>query len=365
MECRKCHKPLEPDWSVCPYCATPVTKKPRSQKRGNGLGAVYKRGNTWTVRITSSVSVVDGKVKQVRPSKGGFKTKADAVLYLSELAKGTKPKVPTLQSYYDTYSDGKMSKLSESKQTAYRIAFDRLKPLHHRAIDTITIGELQDILNDTCPTYYPARDLRVLLNHLYKLAAVDGNANPNLPSLLELPPLNEEEREPFTQEEQRLLWAAYDGGLVDAAIPLVMIYTGMMTGEMRRLTKGMIDWEKREIREVGLKTKVRKAQSVLLPEIILPVLADLVDRSDDDLVLPISENDFYERYYAALAAAGITRHLTPYSCRHTAATALAIDEAVAPQTVQRLMRWASTRMMDRYVHPSDEDSRTAINRRSR
>ena len=64
-------------------------------------------------------------------------------------------------------------------------------------------------------------------------------------------------------------------------------------------------------------------------------------------------------YYAALDAAGCKRR-EPYCCRHTTATALAIDENVAPQTVQRIMRWASTRMLDRYAHPDDAHALEAI-----
>ena len=63
-----------------------------------------------------------------------------------------------------------------------------------------------------------------------------------------------------------------------------------------------------------------------------------------------------------LSTEDIKRHLTPYSCRHTTATVLAIHENVAPQTLQRIMRWKSTRMMDRYVTPSDTDARKAVNK---
>ena len=63
-----------------------------------------------------------------------------------------------------------------------------------------------------------------------------------------------------------------------------------------------------------------------------------------------------------LSTDDIKRHLTPYSCRHTTATVLAIHENVAPQTLQRIMRWKSTRMMDRYVTPSDTDARKAVNK---
>lgn len=75
----------------------------------------------------------------------------------------------------------------------------------------------------------------------------------------------------------------------------------------------------------------------------------------------MNEEDFYAMYYQALTDAGVTRHLTPYSCRHTTATALAVSAGIAPQTVQRIMRWSSTKMMDRYVHPDDEDAREALN----
>ena len=52
--------------------------------------------------------------------------------------------------------------------------------------------------------------------------------------------------------------------------------------------------------------------------------------------------------------------MEPYCCRHTTATALAIDRQIAPQTVQRIMRWSSTRMLDRYAHPDEDAILTAL-----
>ena len=112
---------------------------------------------------------------------------------------------------------------------------------------------------------------------------------------------------------------------------------------------------------VGLKTETRKKKAVLLPDDIVPVLEDIIQQKDG-LLFDMSENKFYEIYYQALKDAGISRHLTPYSCRHTTATVLAVHENVAPQTLQRIMRWKSTKMMDRYVTPSDQDARKAVNK---
>ncbi len=99
-----------------------------------------------------------------------------------------------------------------------------------------------------------------------------------------------------------------------------------------------------------------------MPDDIIPVLDDVISRADNDLLFDMHKETFYKRFYQALTDAGIKRKLSPYSCRHTTATVLAVHENVAPQTLQRVMRWKSTRMMDRYVTPSDQDARTAVNR---
>ena len=227
----------------------------------------------------------------------------------------------------------------------------------------LTINDLQELVNSSCSSYYPARDVRSLLNALFRLAAADDReVNPVLPSLLQLPKMEEAQVEPFTEEEQLKLWYSYEAGRWNAALPLIMIYTGMMTGEMRQLRKDMINLEEKEISGAGLKTKERKKKAILLPDDILPVLEDVISRSPTDQLFPMKDDNFYRLYYAALADAGITRHLTPYSCRHTTATVLAVHENVAPQTLQRVMRWKSTRMMDRYVTPTDTDARKAVNK---
>ena len=62
----------------------------------------------------------------------------------------------------------------------------------------------------------------------------------------------------------------------------------------------------------------------------------------------------------ALEAAGC-RRLEPYCCRHSTATRLAITENIAPQTIQRIMRWSTSRMLDRYTHPDTSDIHDAAN----
>jgi integrase len=329
-----------------------------STKRANGQGSVYKRGHYWTAQVTIGHYETGGpKYKR----KGGFRTKTEALEAIPGLKdQATAKPVPTVSYYYRAFCKGKGATISEDKQDAYRIAYNKLEPIHTTPVSELTVPQLQELVSSTCKSYYPARDVRALLNHIFRMAAADGNANPSVPGLIELPRLKETHREAFTDDEQKLLWAAWEAGKAGAEVPLIMIYTGMMTGEMRRLEASMIDLEKMEITGVGLKTKERRSKSVLIPEAIVPILQDLISQHPEGRIYTMSEEDFYTLYYSALAQAGVTRHLTPYSCRHTTATALAISAGVAPQTVQRIMRWSSTKMMDRYVHPDDNAARKAL-----
>lgn len=337
-------------------------KDRKTKSRGNGQGTAYKRGTTWTARVVLGWKLGGDPVHKIPiyKTKGGFKLKKDALKYCEALLSGReKEKVaPTVGHYWEAYKSGEMEKLSESKKTAYKIAWSKMRSIQYTHIDALSVADIRKLVNEKAQTYYPARDMKVLLGHLFDLAGADGWVNRDLPDYIILPELNEKERQPFNDIEQASLWKAYESGCKNAAIPLIMIYTGMMTGEMRRLRADMIDYDKKQIIGVGLKTKVRKETAVYLTSTIIPVLQDVSD-GKEGLLWPCSENDFYQMYYDALSVAGC-RKLTPYSCRHTTATALAVTENIAPQTVKKIMRWSTTKMLDRYAHPDDADAAAAV-----
>ena len=338
-------------------------------KRPNGTGNVYKPTgrNTWTARVVDHWEKSEGSVSGIKPvwkTKGGFRSKKDAINYLpiiiAQAPKATKKTAPTLESYWASYETNDLPKLSKSKQTAYRIAWNRLEGIHNYPVDMITVGILRDTVSAASDSYYPARDCKVLLSHLFKLAGADGWASKDLPSYIVLPDLEEKEREVFSLEEQEALWHVYESGNIDACIPLAMIYTGMMPGELYDLKTENIDLESGKIEGAGKKTKVRKASPIYIPKDVVPVFQDLISAAQPSgYLFKRMEDVWRHRYYAALEAAGC-RKLEPYCCRHSMATRLAITEGIAPQTVQRIMRWSSTKMLDRYAHPDSEDVKTAV-----
>lgn len=375
MLCPKCKALSADDAIYCARCGKKLTaqKKSRVKSRGNGTGTAFKRGTTWTAQIVVGyrelppfdLSNPENRRQRVpvKRTKSGFSTKAEALAYCPTLkANGlARPQgTPTLEYYWKSYSRNEFAALSDSKQTAYSIAWNKLSKLHNIPVDELTVTDLRETVTAQCKTYYPAKDCRTVLTYLFRLAAADGNANKDLPSYIQLPALKEKEREPFSDTEQTALWHLYESGDMRAAIPLLMIYTGMMPGEAFDLTVSQIHMTDRQIVGAGKKTKVRRETPITISATIIPVLEDLIAHArPSGRIFQTSEDKWRADYYEALRAAGC-RPLQPYSCRHTTATALAITEGIAPQTIKKVMRWSTTKMLDRYAHPDKTDVLAAV-----
>lgn len=334
--------------------------------RANGTGSVYydSRAKRWIAQIVVGKHYTEDMKIRFEYKRKYFAKRTDALKAVGKLneEKQTRPDF-TVAYYYKAFEDGKYTTFSEQNQCACRIAYNRLKSLWSVPVKDLTISDLQAAISASCASYHTARHIRSLLNYIFRLAAADDRSiNPVLPSLVELPKMEEKQVEPMTEDEVIKIWMQYEAGNMEAAPLLIMIYTGMMPGEIRKLTKSMIHLEDCEIVGVGLKTKERKKRSVLLPDDIIPVLEDVIEKSETDQLFDMDKDRFKRLFNRVMKKAGITRHLTPYSCRHTTATVLAVTANIAPQTLQRIMRWKSTRMMDRYVTPSDQDAIKAVNK---
>lgn len=338
--------------------------------RGNGQGCAYKsqNGKSWIAQAVIGYRASkkeNGQPVPIKRKKSGFATKKDALAYIPVLLAGgiVKPKIaPRLSHYWQLYSENKLTKIGKSKQCAYRTAWKKLKPIHDIRIDTLTVDTLQKTVSEAADTYYPQKDCKTVLTRLFELAGADGFVQKDLPSYIELTTLNESEQIPFSRAEQQALWKLYETGDLNACIPLLMIYTGIMPGEAQLLKVEHIDLKNKTMFGMNLKTKVRKKTPVVLADCILPVVEDLISHAQKNgYIWPKNEPKWYEHYYMALERAEC-RKLPPYSCRHTTATALAVDAKIAPQTIKRVMRWSTAKMLDRYAHPEMEDALNAVNK---
>lgn len=369
MICVKCKREV-PDGPFCSQCGAKQERKPRSApRRPNGTGGAYKRGKTWTGRAAGysyTVKQPDGTVQVVRkrPTKGGFKTRTEALTWANTYAETVTATSPTLATLWEGYSTGELRKLSTDKQAAYRKARERLEPLMGRKIETLTIKDLQDCVDRAATSHYTARDCKTVLSKLYQRAMAERKAEVNLARFVVLPELEEQEAEAFTEAEVSALWRAYDGGNVFVGYILLMIYTGMMPGELLACKKSMIDFEKCEIWGCGKKTAKRKKEiPIVFPSFLAPLLEVLMVQDSKnshaihDKLLQLNKWDFYARYHETLQALGV-RDLPPYSCRHTYGTE-AVKGQNSPEVVRQMLRHATIYMQQRYTHLSPEAAHKA------
>ena len=180
----------------------------------------------------------------------------------------------------------------------------------------------------------------------------------NLSSFMVLPELVEEETVPFTAEEVERIWKDYEEYPISAAA-LVMIYTGMMPGELSSIKADMIDWEHKIIR-YGIKTDRRKSAYLLIPDCIVPLLRDLLERGKNNGLLPYKMDTYRKAFKDMLYRIGADARCTPYSCRHTFATMLSTQ--VPAHVLARLMRNDIRVTQKYYLHEQDEVLLNEVNR---
>ena len=363
MICKKCKKDV-PDGRYCIACGADqsASKKTRPRTRPNGTGTAYKRGSTWTAQVTVGIKrdPDTGRVQQVRRTKGGFKTKREALEFCQQLANAAMPKKHvTFGDLWEQYEKTKYRQLSTSKQCSYRTALKRIGDMIYTRIDAVTIADLQGLVDGL--TFYCAQDIKSILRHMYRIAMMQGWTSRDLSEYIVLPPKNEHERTPFNDDEIRAIWRGYDGGDTWAGYILLMIYTGMMPGELLHCRQDMIHLDSHQIIGAGLKTAERKNRPIVIADFLMPVVQALIDYTGDaPLLCDTYKKAFYKKYYDCLDRCGC-RKLTPYSCRHTTATACAVGAKIAPSVIQRIMRHAQLSTTQLYIHPDESAVLDAIN----
>ncbi len=191
-------------------------KRQKKRTHGNGLGSVYSIGTSWMAERTigwQAVEKEDGSFKKIRISerKAGFPTKREAQQYLNELFQKQQPSgkaVNTIAELYEMYrASFGFERLSKDKQGAYKKAYERIASLKDHKIDLVGIQALRDIISGL--NYYPAKYIKDLMSHLYKIAVAEGQVQTNLSQFIELPELYAEETTPWNEDETKALWTAW------------------------------------------------------------------------------------------------------------------------------------------------------------
>ena len=336
MVCVKCERPLPPDALYCCYCGSAqkhATSAPHRHIRSRGTGSVYKRPDgKYQVTVTLGWYIEDGKRKRRTASKT-FVKKVDAINAAAGLKSHRPEPTETLRELHDLYLAGKpYAALSKSQQDKLSYAWQRLQPLELRPIAELTVDDLQRAVELATSTYYPARDMKVLLSHLYELAIRREIVTANKAQYIDLPDPPKAKRETWTDADVNLMWQDYASGNFFTGYVLIMCYCGLRYGELATIQLEDIHIEERYMIG-GIKTEAGIDRVIPISARILPVIKFFYDARRKKL-LEMNEDNFYEKYWAMVDRLQL-RHLPPQTARHyyfTSLTAAGIQAGIITET---------------------------------
>lgn len=253
-----------------------------TKKRGNGQGSVYKLANgKWCAERTIGY---DAAGLRKTKKKSGFHTKKEALAFLQSEKEGKNYERITVEQVYQMILP-ELQMLSKSKQIAYHIAYRRIFPLKYRVISEIRLPEMQRLLDDVPGSFYPKRDVKALLRKIFRYAVINGWCEKDYTQYLRLPPCQEPKKQSYTEDDLARIWDGYNhakAGSISRLIlagALIMVYTGMRTGEMLSAKKGDVHFKEHYL-TCGIKTTTGKNRLIPICKKIEPVLREVYMAAD-------------------------------------------------------------------------------------
>jgi integrase len=264
-----------------------------------------------------------------------FTKKSDAIAALPTMKTAVPDKkASTLQKLWSIWSvSPDCASLSASQQGKMRFAWNHLQKIGYLEISSLTVAFIEEWLDDEFDAYYPARDAKVLLSHLYDLAIRRDEVQLNRTKDVRLPIATPvAKRECWDTSEIRAFADAWSAGDRIAGYILIMCYTGMRFGELYALKLSDIHWEESYC-VGGEKTAAGRDREIPLHPSILPIVRHLAEGRRHRL-LEMNKDAFYTAYHQTLARCG-ARDLPPQTCRHyffTAMTSAGVQPGLIAET---------------------------------
>ena len=323
--CIRCHREMG-ETPFCPHCGARQERSPKGKRtRANGTGYAYKRGQTWTARITIGFyKDEDDNLHRKYRTRGGFRTKKEALEYCQALFHPVKrDSTMIFRDVYLAMERQHTERVSASTMGGYRAAFEWYKPLHYTRISMIKADDLQQCI-DQCPRGKRVKeDMKTVAGLVFKYAIANDIVEKNYAMNLYTGKDAKGTTPPFTPDEVERIRQAV-GVIPFADYVYCMIYTGFRPAEFFALKK---DAYRDGILTGGGKTKAGTDRKVPVSPKIVGIL-ESKSQSGSAYLFPAEDGrQMGVEHFRKICFDRLMNQLgiegrRPYSCRHTFANLL-------------------------------------------
>ena len=298
-----------------------MPRNSRFRRRPNNSGTVVKlsgkRRNPYCARVMSDErDIITGKKKQI--CIGTFATREEALNALSiyslkrsnaitneearnlapdlfdRIQEKTKKRVPTFKDIYHILDDEEFSKLSKSSRKGYSCWIKHFETIYNRAIDNITLADLQYVFDNDKSKNGTQLHMKVLCSKIFEYAVIHQYIprDSDYTSYIRIAEFEQSTKHyPFTMDEIKKLKALDTS---EAHLILIYIYTGLRAGELLNIDRNKIhidepcndDGSKMMISYIitGSKTDAGKNRIVPIHNDIKQFVIDELLKSDKRLI---------------------------------------------------------------------------------
>lgn len=324
--------------------------KPKA--RGNGQGTAYKRGNTWTACVTTGWLLPDDPSRPkvpVRKTKGGFKTKKEAIAYCPTLLKNTEElHRMTLQQVWNEWNIMYAPRIVPSTMDCYKYAYNHFSPLHGTYMDLISSDDLQACMDACSAGKRTHQNMKCIAGLLWGYAYDHNAVRKDITDNLYIGKGVSVQREAVDPEEVKAIMCSI-GKYRYAEYVFCLCFLGFRPGEMLELTKDMLHVTvlKENDKQTpvwyfvnGRKTEAGKDRVVVVPDQIIDIVLSRIFVPGTNLVFPQYKfsrkeghplvcfkqmsHEYFNRHVfkPLMASLGFDDTKTPYCARHTYADLL-------------------------------------------
>ncbi len=337
----------------------------RPYRRSNGSGTIVKlsgrRRQPFEVRVNTHMDERNYPKYDVLGRFEDKDTATSALLEYNRSPYDIKINIMTFTEVYNQFFERKYvkgkRKYSQSSINCTVMAYNKCAALHDRPFKDLRTDDLQSILDNWEMSHACMEHVRNLFNQMYDYAMQYDIVQKDVAKYIQITkPDDDVHGVPFTPEEIEKLWTAYNKGLPNIDMVLILLYSGWRIGELLKLAVSDINLENRTYKG-GIKTAAGKNRIVPIHSKIF----DMVLRRRNNGWFNMTVAAYSAAYKKAVSDAGITTYHTPHDCRHTFVTLLS-NAGADEICIKRLVGHSSGNNVTEkiYTHKDIEQLRKAI-----